>query len=134
MHIVSQINKTTVTHSEYVILFFHDNNGNANASRSLTCAGASCESSGLLQAFYLRGPFSIPGDCVWTCGGKAAMGQCFLSMYRVIKKCLCTWRLQHRNLQVMFKVFPASLQPVSKHSAQCDWHPNTRARATLDSH
>jgi hypothetical protein len=31
-------------------------------------------------------------------------------IYRVIKKSLCTWWLQYRNLQVVFKVFPASLQ------------------------
>ena len=30
--------------------------------------------------------------------------------YRVIKKCLCTWWLQYRKLQVMFKVSPACLQ------------------------
>jgi hypothetical protein len=30
--------------------------------------------------------------------------------YRVIKKSLCTWRLQYRKLQAMFKVSPASLQ------------------------
>ena len=30
--------------------------------------------------------------------------------YRVIKKSLCTWRLQYRKLQVMFKASPASLQ------------------------
>jgi len=33
-----------------------------------------------------------------------------LHLYRVIKKSLCTWWLQYRKLQVMFKVFPASLQ------------------------
>jgi hypothetical protein len=27
-----------------------------------------------------------------------------------IKKCLCTWWLQYRKIQVMFKVFPNSLQ------------------------
>jgi hypothetical protein len=31
-------------------------------------------------------------------------------LYRVIKKSLCTWWLQYRNLQVMFNVSPASLQ------------------------
>jgi hypothetical protein len=31
-------------------------------------------------------------------------------IYRVIKKCLCTWWLQYRKLQVMFKVPSASLQ------------------------
>jgi hypothetical protein len=31
-------------------------------------------------------------------------------MYRVIKTSLCTWWLQYRKLQVMFKVSPASLQ------------------------
>ena len=31
-------------------------------------------------------------------------------LYRVIKKSLCTWWLQYRKLQVMSKVFPASLQ------------------------
>jgi hypothetical protein len=30
--------------------------------------------------------------------------------YRVIKKSLCTWWLEYRKLQVMFKVSPASLQ------------------------
>jgi hypothetical protein len=30
--------------------------------------------------------------------------------YRVIKKFLCTWWLQYRKLEVMFKVSPASLQ------------------------
>jgi hypothetical protein len=30
--------------------------------------------------------------------------------YRVIEKSLCTWWLQYRKLQVMFKVSPASLQ------------------------
>jgi hypothetical protein len=30
-------------------------------------------------------------------------------LYRVIKKSLCTWWLQYRKLQVMFKVSPASL-------------------------
>jgi hypothetical protein len=30
--------------------------------------------------------------------------------YRVIKKSLCTWWLQYRKLQVMFKASPASLQ------------------------
>jgi hypothetical protein len=30
--------------------------------------------------------------------------------HRMIKKYLCTWRLQYRMLQVMFKVSPASLQ------------------------
>jgi hypothetical protein len=34
---------------------------------------------------------------------------CF-TKYRVIKKSLCTWWLQYRKLQVMFKVSPASLQ------------------------
>jgi hypothetical protein len=34
----------------------------------------------------------------------------FSLKYRVIKKPLCTWWLQYRNLQVMFKVLPASLQ------------------------
>jgi hypothetical protein len=33
-----------------------------------------------------------------------------ISNYRVIKKCLCTWWLQYRKLQLMFKVSPASLQ------------------------
>ena len=32
-----------------------------------------------------------------------------LLLYRVIKKSLCTWWLQYRKLQVMFKVSPASL-------------------------
>ena len=32
------------------------------------------------------------------------------SRYRVIKKSLCTWWLQYRKLQVMFKVSPASFQ------------------------
>jgi hypothetical protein len=32
------------------------------------------------------------------------------SIYSVIKKSLCTWRLQHTKLYVMFKVSPASLQ------------------------
>jgi hypothetical protein len=32
------------------------------------------------------------------------------SLHRVIKKSLCTWWLQHRKLQVMSKVSPASLQ------------------------
>jgi hypothetical protein len=31
-------------------------------------------------------------------------------LYRVIKKSLCTWWLQYRKLQVMFKVSPANLQ------------------------
>ena len=31
-------------------------------------------------------------------------------MYRMIKKSPCTWWLQYRKLQVMFKVSPASLQ------------------------
>jgi hypothetical protein len=31
-------------------------------------------------------------------------------LYRVIKKYLCTWWLQYRKLQVMFKVSPASFQ------------------------
>jgi len=31
-------------------------------------------------------------------------------LYRVIKKSLCTWWLQYRKLQVMFKVSSASLQ------------------------
>jgi hypothetical protein len=31
-------------------------------------------------------------------------------IYRVIKKSLCTWWLQYRKLQVMFRVSPASLQ------------------------
>jgi hypothetical protein len=31
-------------------------------------------------------------------------------LYRVIKKSMCTWWLQYRRLQVMFKVYPASLQ------------------------
>jgi len=31
-------------------------------------------------------------------------------IYRVIKKSLCTWWLQQRKLQVMFKVSPDSLQ------------------------
>jgi hypothetical protein len=30
--------------------------------------------------------------------------------YRVIKKSVCTWRLQYRKLQVMFKASPANLQ------------------------
>jgi hypothetical protein len=33
-----------------------------------------------------------------------------MSLYRVIKKFLCTWLLQYRKLQVMFKMSPASLQ------------------------
>jgi hypothetical protein len=33
-----------------------------------------------------------------------------VQLYRVIKKSLCTWWLQYRKLQVMFKVSPASLQ------------------------
>jgi hypothetical protein len=33
-----------------------------------------------------------------------------ISIYRVIKKSLCTWWLQYRKLQVMFEVSPASLQ------------------------
>jgi hypothetical protein len=32
------------------------------------------------------------------------------SLYRVIKKSLCTWWLQYRKLQVMFKVSPTGLQ------------------------
>jgi hypothetical protein len=32
------------------------------------------------------------------------------SLYRVIKKSLCTWWLQHRKLQVMFKVSPTGHQ------------------------
>jgi hypothetical protein len=31
-------------------------------------------------------------------------------IYRMIKKSLCTWWLQYRKLQVMFKLSPASLQ------------------------
>jgi hypothetical protein len=34
----------------------------------------------------------------------------YILIYRVIKKSLCTWWLQYRKLQVMFKVSPASLQ------------------------
>jgi hypothetical protein len=30
--------------------------------------------------------------------------------YRVIEKCLCTWWLQYKKLQVMFKASPVSLQ------------------------
>jgi hypothetical protein len=33
----------------------------------------------------------------------------YIYIYRVIKKSLCTWWLQYRKLQVMFKVSPASL-------------------------
>jgi len=33
-----------------------------------------------------------------------------LLIYRMIKKSLCTWWLQYRKLQVMFKVSPSSLQ------------------------
>jgi hypothetical protein len=33
-----------------------------------------------------------------------------IAMYRMIKKSACTWWLQYRKLQVMFKVPPASLQ------------------------
>jgi hypothetical protein len=33
-----------------------------------------------------------------------------VTLYRVFKKSLCTWWLQYRKLQVMFKVSPASLQ------------------------
>jgi hypothetical protein len=33
-----------------------------------------------------------------------------ISLYRVIKNSLCTWWLQCRKLQVMFKMSPASLQ------------------------
>jgi hypothetical protein len=35
---------------------------------------------------------------------------CNVILYRVIKKSLCTWLLQYRKLQVMFKVSPVSLQ------------------------
>jgi hypothetical protein len=34
----------------------------------------------------------------------------YVGMYRVIKKSLCTWWLQYRKLQVMFKVSSATLQ------------------------
>ena len=44
-------------------------------------------------------------------------------LYRVIKKSLCTWWLQYRKLQVMFKGSSASLQTFIN-----------RARGTLDSH
>jgi hypothetical protein len=40
-----------------------------------------------------------------TTGHKIGTNKC-----RVIKKSLCTWWLQNRKLQVMFKVSPASLQ------------------------
>jgi hypothetical protein len=36
--------------------------------------------------------------------------KCRMLCYRVIKKFLCTLRLQYRKLQVMFKVSPASFQ------------------------
>jgi hypothetical protein len=34
----------------------------------------------------------------------------WVTLYRVIKESLCAWWLQYTKLQVMFKVFPASLQ------------------------
>jgi hypothetical protein len=45
---------------------------------------------------------------------KPSKKKCYLgsqrALYRVIKKSLCTWWLEHRNLQVMFKVSPANVQ------------------------
>jgi hypothetical protein len=46
-----------------------------------------------------------------------------VQLYRVIKKSVCTWWLQYRKLQVMFKESPASLQTFID-----------RARGPLDSH
>jgi hypothetical protein len=41
--------------------------------------------------------------------------------YRIIKKFLCTWWLQYRKLQVMFKVSPASLQVQSDSKKGNSW-------------
>ena len=46
----------------------------------LTCTGASCESRGLLPGFYLGGALSMPGNCMWTCGGKATLGKVFIDV------------------------------------------------------
>jgi hypothetical protein len=88
MRFASQITKVKDTHSEYVIMFSHGYKWFANVPPSyvdraltvLTCTGANCESSGLLPVFYLGGSFLMPGNCVWTCGGKATLGR-VLSMY-----------------------------------------------------
>ena len=60
-------------------------------------------------------PGGKPRKFVRTCGGigqkqKKNLSFYYMSIYRVIKKSLCTWRLKYRKLQVMFKVSPASLQ------------------------
>jgi hypothetical protein len=47
-------------------------------------------------------------------------GVSITKLYRVIKKSLCTWWLQYRKLQVMFKVSPASLHTFIDRASQGD--------------
>ena len=49
----------------------------------------------------------ITENCV-KCSG--APGDMVVAKYRVVKKSLCTWWLQYRKLQVMFRVSPTSLR------------------------
>jgi hypothetical protein len=59
-----------------------------------------------IEAFCCSVSYSIPAhknhQCILEC--------VICETYKVIKKSLCTWWLQYRKLQVMFKVSPASLQ------------------------
>ena len=48
--------------------------------------------------------------CVCVCVCVCVYLYLYTHTHRVIKKSLCTWWLQFRKLQVMFKVSPASLQ------------------------
>jgi len=47
--------------------------------------------------------------CKWHVS-RSSLYHSYWEWYRVIKKFLCTWWLQYRKLQVVFRVSPASLQ------------------------
>jgi hypothetical protein len=53
--------------------------------------------------------FPSSAGTFWACTFKTGSNHT-PRLYRVIKKSLCTWWLQYRKLQVMFKVSPASLR------------------------
>jgi len=58
--------------------------------------------SDIFQTWLTTFSGSITHPCYWSRDWRL--------LYRVIKKSLCTWWLQYRKLQVMFKVSHASLQ------------------------
>ena len=102
----SELNPSTRTHVQLDM-------GHYKTSVTDTCFISSAVIN-LSTVTVLDRPFTVPLVPNLYISGSTCSSQCsksnFTRIYRVIKKSLCTWWLQYRKLQVMFKVSPASLQ------------------------